>query len=133
LVAFMICITLNDVCICSLLLMKKAVSMYWIRYLCQVWALSLIQAPQPKQKSFANRSYHQSVHWQCVKRKDCLQFHTPVSDRVAIFWYMVLINISKKLNKLIYFTCQSHILYKILLNNLVCHLWITYTVWTYYT
>jgi hypothetical protein len=28
LVAFMICITLNDVCICSLLLMKKAVSMY---------------------------------------------------------------------------------------------------------
>jgi hypothetical protein len=89
LVAFMICITLKDVCIHFLLLMKKAISTYWIWYLCQVWALSLIWAPQPKQKNLTNRSHHWSVHWQCVQRQMCLHFHTPVNNRVAIFWYMV--------------------------------------------
>jgi hypothetical protein len=94
-----------------------------------VW---LIWAPQPKRECFANRSYHQSVHWQCVKRKNSLNFYTPVTNRVAIILAR-FINIRNYLNKIIYLTCQSHILYKILLNNLVSHLAVIYTVWIYYT
>jgi hypothetical protein len=51
--------------------------------------LSLIWAPQPKQTFFADRSHHWSVHWQCVWRKLCLHFHMPVTDWVAVVWYVV--------------------------------------------
>jgi hypothetical protein len=45
------------------------------------------------------------------------------------FW---LISVRNYWNTWIYFSCQSHILHNILLNNLLSHLPTIYTVWTYY-
>lgn len=65
--AFMLCVTLKDVCIRTLLWMKKVSSMYLIWYLCYVWALTLIWAPLPPPYACA-----------CALAKACLHFDTAV-------------------------------------------------------